>query len=288
MPRATEALHERIAFAFDFDDTLAPGSFESVLVDLGLEVERFRSERVAPRVAAGWDEMLAGSFGLIEASRESASGPVTRERLARIGAALTLFDGVEQMFDRVRERVRRWSPAIEVEFHLVSCGIAEVARGTTIARQFDHIWGCEFHYDDGGGIETLSRIVTHPEKVRYLLQISKGPIDDGEWDRPVDVYRDLPSQRLHVPLDQIVFVGDGASDMPAFRLMRQHAGIAIGVYSAASADRWPGLREMTDDRHVENLAPADYSEDSELMRSLLLSADSICSRIALRRLGRGE
>jgi hypothetical protein len=39
---------------------------------------------------------------------------------------------------------------------------------------------------------------------------------------------------------------------------------------------------------VQNLAPADYSEDGELMKSLVLAVESICKEMQLRRLGEGE
>ncbi len=98
----------------------------------------------------------------------------------------------------------------------------------------------------------------------------------------------MPEEEWHVPLDQVIYVGDGASDMPAFSLMNDHGGIAIGLYKGDTVEEWRGQAHMHAGRRVENLVPVDYSEESELMQSLTLAVESIAKRIALRRLGQGE
>jgi trehalose-6-phosphatase len=92
-----------------------------------------------------------------------------------------------------------------------------------------------------------------------------------------------------VPLDQVIFVGDGTSDMPAFRLMNERDGMAVGVFvDTDSAEEGRGHDEMHEDRRVQNLTPANYSNGSELMRSLRLAVESIGKRIALRKMSAGE
>ena len=130
-------------------------------------------------------------------------------------------------------------------------------------------------------------VITFPEKVRYILQLAKGLGISGP-DSPAEVYRDIPEEAWHVPLDQIVYVGDGGSDMPVFSLLNDSGGLTIGVYKAELPGAWSGHAEMRADRRVENLARANYGEDSELMRSLELAVGSIGKRIELRRLGRDK
>ena len=45
---------------------------------------------------------------------------------------------------------------------------------------------------------------------------------------------------------------------------------------------------MRPERRVENLAPADFRDGSELLTSLTLAIESIAKKVALRRLGQGE
>ncbi len=55
-----------------------------------------------------------------------------------------------------------------------------------------------------------------------------------------------------------------------------------------TAEDWGREMEMSTSQRVVNLAPAEYSEDSELMRSLLLAVESMCKQIALSQLSVGE
>lgn len=45
---------------------------------------------------------------------------------------------------------------------------------------------------------------------------------------------------------------------------------------------------MSRGQRIANLAPAEYSEDSELMQSLTLAVESMCKQIALHQLSVGE
>lgn len=286
MALATKPLHNRIAVVFDFDDTLAPDSYASLLDSMGLNRSSFDEEHVQPLIERGWDSILARFHSIIEASRSRDDLAVTREYLLDLGRSTEFFDGVPNLFDAVREAAHGHLPDLEVEFYLLSSGILEIAEGTSIADEFQSMWGCEFHYDESGEIAFIKRIITHPEKTRYLLQLSKG----AEWEdeEPSHVYQDTPEEDLYVPLSQVIFVGDGASDMPAFRLLNEQQGIAVGIFNAASADAWRGYDDTSPHRRVQNLASADYREGSELMRTLVYAVESICKRIEMLRLSAGE
>ena len=120
------------------------------------------------------------------------------------------------------------------------------------------------------------------EKPRYLLQIAKG-LDLGGAN-PVDAFRPVPKDRWHVPVEQMIFLGDGSSDLPAFQFMYERGGMALALRREEAGDEWRHTDESFGDRRVENIAPSTYAQGSELLRSVLLAVDSIASRIALRRL----
>jgi hypothetical protein len=98
----------------------------------------------------------------------------------------------------------------------------------------------------------------------------------------------VPEEAWHVPFSQVVYVGDGSSDMPAFPLMHEHQGTAIGVFSSQIAAGWHGHQDMRAERRVYNLAQTDYSAGSERLQSLMLAVGSLCKQSALRRLSLGE
>lgn len=288
MSTATRHVYNRIAVVFDFDDTLAPNSYSSLLQSCGIDPETFLTERVQPLVERGWDEILAKFYCLIDESHRRNDLTITDQHLADVGRAIEFFDGVPDMFARLRRCACQHIPDIEVEFYLLSSGIREIARATPIASEFKAIWGCEFHVAETGEISFIKRMISHPEKTRYLLQLVKGISAEGDSGQPADVYRDVPDDEWRIPLNQVIYVGDGSSDMPVFALLNERHGIAIGVYKSETAAAWSGHERMNAQRRVENLAQVDYSENGELMRSLMLAVESICKRIALRQLSRGE
>lgn len=287
MPHATKGLHDRLAVVFDFDLTLGEGSVDVLLRKLDVDPVRFRRECVDPLDDAGWDHALARFKALIDLS-ERLGGVITRGTLEQVGRETPLYPEVDRVFDRVRSAAQAIAEGVDVEFYILTAGFTEVPAATPIAHEFEAIWGSAGHYADDGRLVFPRRIVTYPEKVRYLLQLAKGLSVDGA-DAPADVYRDVPIDDWHVPFDQMVYVGDGASDLPAFDLIESRGGIGIGVFGPdASALGWSRDHEVHRGRRVHNLARADYREGGELLRSLCLAVESIAKRIALRRLGCGE
>ena len=284
MTRATAPVHARIALAFDFDETLGPSTYPEVLRRCGYDdPDAFVAERVEPLVRErDWQTPLARTHALIEAL--AADGRRLHEAdLAELGRDYPLYDGVAEMFDRVRERARRAAHDIDVRFYLITAGFAEVPENTPIAREFDAVYGGAWAFDAERGLVGAKRLLTDYQKVGYLMMIAKGFELGGPI--PADIWRPIDPADWFVPLDQMVFVGDGSSDMPAFGLMGEHGGIGLGVRHRRGPDSWEHADEAHPRRQVESVGPADYTEGSETLESLLLATDVVASRVALRRLG---
>lgn len=286
--QATRTVHRRLGIIFDFDDTLAPDSLRSLLASYGLDKERFEREQLAPLLADGWDEILAKMYCLVQLSQQHPADPITRDRLRAVGRDSTLFDGVPEMFGRLRECAAAIVPDIEVCFYLLSSGFVEIIRGTPITGEFTAIWGCSFHHDDQGRISFPKELITHAEKVRYVLQVAKGVSDQSTAGQPTHVYREVPDEELNIPLSQIIYVGDEASDLPVFGLLNGSGAVSIAIYKGDSPEGWRREQRLDSGQRVDNLARPDYDPDSELMRSLTLAIESICKRVALAALSVGE
>jgi hypothetical protein len=285
MARATERLHSRIAVVFDFDLTLAPGCLDALLRRCGEDPDAWRKHCLEPLQNQGWEEILA-SVHLLATRISQCGDPITHDLVRDVGRGLQPYDGVEELFSTLRSTAAEVSQEIAVEFYIVSSGFYDIMCETCIAGAFKSIWGSKLHYEQDGRLVCAKLIVTHPEKVRYLLALSKG-LDPTGPNAPSHVFRRIPDAQIHVPLDQIVYVGDGRSDMSVFELLADRGGIAIGLYKQSSRS-WNGLDRVDSKRHVQNLAPADFSHGSELMTSLNLAVSSIARKIALRALSRGE
>jgi hypothetical protein len=283
---ATRAFHNRIAVVFDWDETLGPNSFDYLLESYGVDPVRFRKRRVRPLADAGWDITLAEMYCLIAESR-SRDDRLTRGHFRRVGRTLQTYRGVPGMFDAIRREARRIVKDIQVEFYLLTCGFLDLHRHAPVAKEFTAAWGSEFYFNEDDEIEFAKQVITFQEKTLYLMAMAKGLPAAGP-NEPEDVYRHVAEEDMHVPFDQIVYVGDGASDMPTFALMHQHGGLAVGVTKPDGGRDWAGYAHVWEERQVQNLAPADFSRGSELLRSILLCVASIAKKVELRRLGRGE
>lgn len=281
-PEGTQTYRNRIVLVFDFDETLAPDSYNALLTHLGFEPETFRRERLRPLVDAGWDDTLAKFHLLIAESRRRDDFRVTRDDFVQTAATLELFPGVPEMFGRVRTFARELIPDVAVEFYLLTGGMLEIPRASGIADEFEMMWGGELLFDEAGELDFVKRAVRDPDKRRYLLKLVKGlEIDDPQ--RTQDVQQQVDEREWYVPFSQVVYVGDGSSDMPAYAMFNDRSGLALGVVEADHIRNWEGYSGMRDGRRLENLAPVDYREGSELMNSLLLAVDSICKRMLIRR-----
>ena len=287
--KATQYLHNRIAIAFDFDDTLAPDTFAGLINAFEFDEDTFRKERYEPLKENGWDAIPARFFSLLEGAKDKNKDNDTEKRLSQAylkqyGENIQLFDGVSDLFDRLTQRVRDISPDMELEFYIVSSGLVDIVKNTSIASHFKAIWGCELHFGEDGEAVWIKRIVTNPDKVRYLYYLSKG-IDSEPEEDLLFVYQDVPYRDLHVPLDQVIYVGDGTSDLPCFRLINQANGIPIAVYPKGTARDWAQDYDVSASQRVAALAEADYCEGSVLMQALTLAVESIAKKIKIQQLG---
>ena len=289
MGKATRPVSNRIAVVFDFDETLTPqDSFAALLKACDLDVDDFKNDRIPALIEQGWEKYLARAYCLVQAS-EQHSHKITQADLIEVGKTIPLYDGTEKLYERLQQKVKAIDPEIDLEFYLISGGFVDIPRHTPLAQYFKRMWGCEFHYSETGAIEFIKKQMTHSEKTRYLYYISKG-IEGSQNEKDLIYnYRDLSTDELYVPLGQVIYVGDGASDIPCFDVIKQYGGMSIGIYpNGDSAEDWDYLESVRDTQKLSNLVPARYDEDSELVRSLSLGVEYMAKKISLLKLSQGK
>lgn len=234
-----------------------------------------------PLLEDNWDPVPAYLYKMIEKSSKGEIPAITREKLADWGTRLPLYEGVEHMFERLRQAVNRANPRVSLEFYLISSGIGDVLRNTPIANEFNAIWASDFVYDNEGKIQFPKRIVSFTDKTRYIFHVQKGIFGPDFDDKPFEVNRKVDSGKVRVPISQMIMVGDGYTDIPCFSLVRKDQGIAIGVYDRQNREKWGKAWGFIEDGRVSNLVPADYRDGSGLSDSLLMAVESIAGRISL-------
>ena len=70
----------------------------------------------------------------------------------------------------------------------------------------------------------------------------------------------MPDDSKRVPFHNMIYVGDGLSDVPCMKMMRSYGGQAIAVYLPECRT---GVEELRAKGRGDNIFPADYRENTD-------------------------
>ncbi len=272
-----------IALVFDYDQTLSPSYMQDDVIfpEFGINPTSFWKKCNALVTEQDWDGELAYMQCLLD---YLAMDQVTNERLRELGANLSFFPGVADVFDELRSRCL--TPAhlaqdISIEYYIVSSGLKALLDGCSISDKFHAIYGCEFGEDGQGNIRFAKRTISHTTKTQFLFRINKGLLDLSE-----DVNDHLAPDLRPIPFENMIYVGDGPTDVPCFTVMRKNGGNAIAVYNPEDSSK-KSFRKCYQlcakaDR-VRHIAPADYREGSHLRLLMEEMVSEVADRILRKR-----
>ena len=248
-----------VAICYDFDKTLTPNDMQAqgFIQSVGMDVAEFWKEANALSDKNDMDQNLAYMFCM----KEKAYGQLllNKKTLADYGAKITLFPGVEDWFERIREYGRERGAI--VEHYIISSGLAEMIEGTAVAKKgaFERIYASSFYYDEKGIAVWPAQAVNYTNKTQFLFRIEKGVLDVND----PRVNDSFAPDEIRVPFRNMIYIGDSDTDIPCMKLVNSYGGSSIGVYSSESSDKAKVYKMMREDR-IRYYAPADYSEGKEL------------------------
>lgn len=273
-------MHEIIAVVFDFDDTLAPDTTSGFLTKHGVNAQDFWLNVVNPMYIEDWDPVPAYLYQMIQAG-SNGTLPLTRSGLQEWGSEAPLHDGTDSIFRRLRSVVEEANPKATLEFYVISSGIGDVLRSTKIAGEFKDIWASELAFGDNGIATFPRKIISFTDKTRYLFHIQKGLIGKSSRGKPLEVNRKFSDEELRIPFSNMIFVGDGLTDVPCFSLLTKEKGMAVGVYDSSHIKKWSKAYQFVAERRVSTLYSANYAEGSDLSNFLTMAVRNIAERIAV-------
>jgi hypothetical protein len=269
-----------VAVIFDFDDTLAPDSTSQLLESLGVDVPKFWCDEVGPLVRSGWDPVPAYLYRMIEWSNaDRFSEPLTSESIERMGQKIEFYPGVDTLFTRLQELVTGLSAEVSLEFYVVTSGLERLVAATAIAPMLTQLWGCELHYSDGGHALFPRNLVSFTDKTRYLFHIHKGLVASRAQLDPFAVNTRVPAEQIRVPFSNMIYVGDGFTDVPCFSLVAARNGIPLAVVDPRSRERWGRAWGFIEEKRAMNLCPTDFSSGSPTEMVLSMALQSVCDSI---------
>ena len=185
--------------------------------------------------------------------------PLNRDILRGFGKDVKFYKGVEEWFDLINEVGRKHN--VIVEHYLISAGLSEIIEGTSIFKRFKRAYACEFLYDVNGNPVWVKNVVNFTSKTQFIFRINKGEFDIYN-EEGVNEFR--PHDERPYPFENMIYIGDGTTDIPCMKLVRQNGGHSIGVYDRHK-DK---VRQLMYDERINFMCKADYREGSDLFRTV--------------------
>ena len=245
-----------VALMYDFDRTLCTKDMQgySFIPSLGLTEGEFWDFTNELGAKEHMDSVLAYMYAMVKIAKDK-NITLKRENLVKMGENVELFKGVDTWFDRINQF--GLENGVKIEHYVISSGMMEIIEGTSIKDCFTSIFACEFLYDENGVPVWPKTDVNYTNKTQFVYRINKGVLDVAN---DVDLNRSMPDDSKRVPFCNMIYIGDGLSDVPCMKMMKAYGGYSIPVYQKRDSK----VEALLSRDRVDFIYPADYSEGTGL------------------------
>lgn len=255
-----------VALLYDFDRTLAVEDMQnfSLIPKLGYTVSEFWDKTEEFCKKYDMDKILGYIYMIMKVAKEK-NIPLTHEFLQECGKPIKYFEGVTTWFQRINDYAAE--RGLQCEHYLITSGNKEIVEGSSIFKEFKQIFGCEYLFNDDGVAYWPRTIVNYTLKTQYIFRISKGFINTND-DKAIN--EKTPNRRVHY--ENMIYIGDGLTDVPSMIVVKENNGNSIAVYSKGQLEK---VADLYEDGRVNYICKADYSRNSELEKVVKLIIDGI-------------
>lgn len=262
------------AIAYDFDGTLVPGYMQNHSFFPALNVKDPFLE-FWPRVRElareqNMDEILAYMHLMLkEADYKGIS--IRREKFIEHGKGMAFFNGVETWFSRINKFAAEKN--VNLKHYIISSGLREMIEGTSIAREFSAIFASGYMYNQDQVAVWPALAVNYTNKTQYIFRINKGI--ENSWDNK-SLNKYMPGERP-VPENNIIYLGDGETDVPAMKMVNYIGGNSVAVYEPGNEKARSVCDELITQGRAKFSCPADYAEGSDLDKTIKEIISKLCA-----------
>lgn len=266
-----------VAIMYDFDKTLSTRDMQefNFIPNVGMKPKDFWAEVQTMSRDQDMDNILAYMYMMIKKSN-LAERPIHRQNFVELGEGVEYYSGVETWFKRINDYGK--NKGVRVQHFIISSGIAEIIEGTSIAKEFERIFACEFHYDQNDVADWPKNVVNFTTKTQFVYRINKGALDLSD-NNSVNKY--VPDGDRPVPFRNMIYIGDGLTDVPCMKVVKVNGGHSIAVFQPHR--KKDIARNLVKDGRVNFMCPADYSAGKELESTVKAIIDSIAAEDVLYR-----
>jgi 2-hydroxy-3-keto-5-methylthiopentenyl-1-phosphate phosphatase len=251
----TEEKRPVVALMYDFDKTLSPEDMQNYgfIPGVGMEPKDFWA-LCTKTIKDNQMDMILG-YMMVMLKEAEGKMLLTREVFRAMGKKVRLFPGVSTWFQRINEFGN--SRGLGVEHYIISSGLKEIIEGTPIAGEFKRVYAAEFVYNQRGVPVWPAMAVNYTSKTQFLFRINKGELDVTD-NQGINEF--ILEEQRRIPFRNMIYLGDGITDIPCMRIVRNGGGQSIAVYEK---DPQLGLR-MKEQGRVNHVLPADYGKGKAL------------------------
>ena len=273
-----------IALVYDFDGTLSPKPMQeyTFLPKIGQDPKSFWAEvgREAKKHEA--DGLITYMHLMYKKAKERGVR-IDRDELVALGHKVEYFPGVEDWFARIEDYIHlRAETPVNVRHYLVSAGLQEIVEGTSIYPHFHNVFASEYFFE-AYDLPYPKRVVTDTNKTQYLFRINKGVESHND-----SINSHMDEDARPIPFENMIYFGDGDTDVPSMAVMRKNGGHAVAVHPPRRSRKKCEI--LYDAGRIDFFAPADYRNGTELFKRTCLLLDKILINIRIAeerwRLGR--
>ncbi|PKL12657.1 MAG: phosphoserine phosphatase [Spirochaetae bacterium HGW-Spirochaetae-8] len=246
-----------VAIMYDFDKTLTTKDMQeyTFIPKVGMTASEFWGKSDVLAREQGMDRILAYmKLMLDEATSHGHS--IHRDDFVALGRDLEFFPGVRDWFNHIQ--LRGQALGVEIQHYIISSGLREIIEGSAIGAEFRRIYASEYLYGRDGIAQWPKLAVNFTAKTQFLFRINKGVLDVYEDTRLND---HTPEDERAIPFRNMVYIGDGLTDVPCMKLVKSNGGKSIAVYQQGSMDV---CKKLMRENRIDYYALADYSDGAPL------------------------
>ncbi|MEO1039847.1 MAG: HAD family hydrolase [Pseudomonadota bacterium] len=271
-----------IAIAYDFDGTLSPGSMQehSFIPEIGEDKHAFWTRVNGEAARIGGDNILVYMHEMVKAARRE-DVRFRREDIRRHGRSVSFFPGVADWFERISAYGAE--SGLRVQHFIISSGLKEMIEATPIGTAFEAIFASEFKYNADDVPEWAATAVNYTNKTQFLFRINKGALDLSDHSR-VNAYK--PEDERPVPFRNMIYIGDGDTDVPCMRTVKEQGGVSIAVHPTGDEALERKTAALKSEARVHAAFDADYSDGAKLDAYVKAAIDKMAALERLKALER--
>ena len=257
-----------VAIMYDFDKTLCNEDMQNYtfIPDLDMTPREFWSETSEFGQKENVEKVLAYMYMMVSKAQEKGI-KFSKEYLRSLGTNIHYYKGVQTWFKRINDYGA--SLGLDVEHYIISSGVKDIIEGCEIAKEFKAIYACEYMFDKNGDVIWPKIAINYTMKTQFVFRISKG-VDELNDDNSVN--SKISEEDRRVLYRNMIYLGDGITDVPCMRLVKDKNGKSIAVYPRGKKEK---VADLLRHKRVNYIALADYSENSELENIVKLQMEYI-------------